>query len=225
MKRPGNILPIALMAFAIVALLLLIDLSGDVFRNGTIVMNKSKTNTDSGLSQQMPADLNSNVNEMVVNTTNSEEIDETAEWKTYENETYGFALKYPKTFQDFAPATAYGTGYRGTALVVAGSSDPKDNANILISVKDAKYDPNNIEGLYGKVEAEDVTAIELGTQTGSMYLDGDAGCGAQEVLTSIKTVKTLWIAFGDCEDTATMTNFYDNEFLIDQILSTVTFTN
>lgn len=144
----------------------------------------------------------------------------------YINKELGFSFQYPVTFGEFTPSSN-DAGYRGQEIATAGG----DNGIISIAVKDETYDPNTITGTYGQVEKQYIRAVNFGSRAGSMFMEGDAGCGAQIALTSLATSKTLSIAFGDCvedplenDNTAAVSFFNDTE-LIKSILATFVFTD
>lgn len=83
------------MAFAIVALLLLIDLSGDVFRNGTVVTNDSKVNQNTN---QVAVNANAPDDSNITTNTSVSTADE-AEWQTFSNEIVGYEFMYPADLQ------------------------------------------------------------------------------------------------------------------------------
>lgn len=154
-----------------------------------------------------------------------ETSDPTAGWQAYTNDSLNFSLRFPKTFQQLKAASEK-AGWRGELIALAKSSDANDEASMSVFVKDSAYNPEKIEGLYGPIDAENLTAVVVGNQSGSMFRAGDAGCGGLEALTSLGT-KTLWVSFQDCEEVGTETTgttpLYDQAALVRQILSTFDF--
>ncbi len=140
----------------------------------------------------------------------------------YLNADLGFSFQYPTSFGEFTDSTD-GPGFRGRGIAVAAGTD----GTISISVLDKPYDPATIVGAYGPVEAQYIKAITFGTRAGSIFMVGDAGCGAQEALTSLTSTQTLWISFSDClEDLNTSeAMLYDDLELIRSILATFVFTD
>ncbi|MBI5405167.1 MAG: hypothetical protein HY976_02975 [Candidatus Kerfeldbacteria bacterium] len=151
--------------------------------------------------------------------------DPTVGWQTYTNDSLNFSLRFPKTFERFQAASER-VGWRGDLIAVAKSSESGDEATVSLYLKNSTYDPEKVEGLYGPIDAENLMAVVVGNQSGSMFRAGDAGCGGLEVLTALGT-KTLWVSFQDCEDvgieTTGTTPLYDQPALVRQILSTFDF--
>lgn len=91
--------------------------------------------------------------------------------------------------------------------------------DIYISVENKKFEPNNIVGIYGAVENPEV--VKMGDRIAYRYLEGDAGCGHQKVLTALGEDKTLEILFSSCYDY--VYPLYDEEELMQSILDTFEF--
>lgn len=87
------LLPIAIMAFAVAAFLLLIDTSSYP-ESTTVPRIKSNQNTNA-TAENSNANTNQSTNQNANTNTSSEP---TANWKTYTNTTLGFSLKYPETW-------------------------------------------------------------------------------------------------------------------------------
>lgn len=152
-------------------------------------------------------------------------VDQNSDWQTYENSDLGFSFQYPSTFTSFkdSPSNDNKT-WRGTHIASAKDNN-NDQSAIYIYLNDASYDPNNISGLYGKIDSAHIKTVMLGNRAGSVYLDGDAGCGGKEVRTSINANKTLWLSFFDCADSfGDRVPFYEQDNLIKEILATFKFT-
>jgi hypothetical protein len=108
--RKGNVLPIALMALAIVGFLLMVDYSigGGKWPWSTENTNKvtqKTTNTTANANVYTNTTTNVNVSTNTntptnVNTSTNTNIatSPTANWKTYTNETYKYSIKYPETY-------------------------------------------------------------------------------------------------------------------------------
>jgi hypothetical protein len=180
--------------------------------------NKSQTQT---LGQQNnnannAAPINSAPAEAAANTNtqaNSDIATPTVNWKTYTNAKSGFEFKYPTNF--------IADGCDG--LCVGFFADKSDNS-IRLSVLPKKFDPNNIDGLYGPIKNPE--QVQIGNRVGYRYLEGDGGCGASTVVTALGS-GTLKVEFGACEDDKNTANFkplYNEKELMAQILGTFKFT-
>ena len=91
--------------------------------------------------------------------------------------------------------------------------------DVSVYVKSEKFEPNNIVGIYGAVENPEV--VKIGDRIAYRYLEGDAGCGHQKVLTALGEDKTLEILFSSCYDY--VYPLYEEEELMQSILDTFEF--
>lgn len=93
-------LPIAVMAFSIVALLLLMDISMGIFRNGTVITKNTNTknvNSQNTNAAKVVVNSNANVNDSLATNTN-ESASQVVDWKTYSNSSKGYSISYPPTW-------------------------------------------------------------------------------------------------------------------------------
>lgn len=243
--RPSSIfstpLIIATMAFAVVAFLFLIDTSinpdGTIKNTKSVITNRNSNTVActeeaklcpdgsyvgrSGPNCEFavcpPSDRNVNVS--TVNNNSGAKS-----WKTYRNNEHGFSFQYPESFSDMKEVVDDQPSWHGRS--VAETSDSSGlNETILISILDKPFDPKTIQGLYGPIEVSDQRIVSVGGKDARMYSDGDAGCGGEEVLTSLTSSTTLWISFVDCDDGTGRTQLYEQDQIIRQILSSFMFTN
>jgi len=133
--------------------------------------------------------------------------DQTADWKTYKNEEYGFEMKYPDEFAQ-----------RNVEKTVV--LENKNRGHISIYVVSKKLDPKNIQGLYGKIE--NPILVKVGDKDGYQYGDGDAGCEAEIVQIDLNG-RILNIAFGSCEADGDINAINKDSKLINQVLSSFKF--
>lgn len=68
---------------------------------------------------------------------------------------------------------------------------------------------------------ENPKVVKMGDRNAYRYLEGDAGCGHQKVLTALGEDKTLEILFSSCHDY--VYPLYQEEELIQSILDTFEF--
>jgi len=137
------------------------------------------------------------------------ETDETADWKTYRNEEYGFEVRYPEEFIFESRRDII------RDQIWLGGIYTEDKGNFGILVKEQKLNPDNIEGLYGKID--NVKIIEINNIKAYRYMEGDAGCGGYSISIP-KDEITIKISFSDCKGQTT--EIVNNQ---DQILSTFKF--
>jgi len=116
--------------------------------------------------------------------------DETSSWKTYKNDSYGFEFKYPEEFVFTEKEVKTATGK------LLGSISTEDKGYLGIEIKEEKLDPDNIRGLYGKIDNVEAFKIGGGIQA-YRYKEGDAGCGGY-VVDIPKDNITIEVIFSDC---------------------------
>ncbi len=119
--RKGNILPIAIMAFAIVAFLLMIDLSiGHKKAKAPSLNTNAAVNLNTVVNENIAvanSNVTSNTNTVVAGTntvTNKNTntvVDPTADWLTYTNKEKSFSFKYPTTWTVSTDMLVYGGKY------------------------------------------------------------------------------------------------------------------
>lgn len=98
--RKGNVLAIAVMAFALVAFLFVLDYSINPSGKWPWSVHTAK-NTNAVVSTNTSVNTNLDLNANTVSNTNTStntNTVSTADWKTYTNETYKYSMKYPKTY-------------------------------------------------------------------------------------------------------------------------------
>jgi hypothetical protein len=130
----------------------------------------------------------------------------------------GFSFKYPANL--FKPAVV--PEELSTSNIYYYTLDNSEEGvygGVSILVKNKKFDPTNIVGIYGVVENPKV--VKMGDRNAYRYLEGDAGCGHQKVLTALGEDKTLEILFSSCHDY--VYPLYQEEELIQSILDTFEF--
>lgn len=132
---------------------------------------------------------------------------ETADWKTYRNEKYGFEMKYPKDWSVFSNNDDESVGI-----------GDKNGQSMNLSIQKKELDENNIQGLYGKIDNPEI--VKVGSQKGYSYTDGDAGCYARIIQTQLNK-NILEISFGACD--GDKNPLPDNPALINKILGTFIF--
>lgn len=140
-------------------------------------------------------------------------ISQTVDWPTYSNSEYGFSFKYP-SFLEYNET-------KGTIrnMISIGYLYSKNSGSVDIDIIKSKLDPNNIYGMFGKVDLADLKTINVSGKTSYMYTDGDAGYGGY-VVNIPKDNMTIVLLFSDC--TFYQVNVEDYR---ERILSTFYFTN
>ncbi len=68
----------------------------------------------------------------------------------------------------------------------------------FIGVEDKVFDPNNIEGMYGKIE--DAKKVSIQGRDWYRYGSGDAGCGSDIYETGLDSGQTLKVSFSTCPE-------------------------
>lgn len=132
-----------------------------------------------------------------------------AGWNMYINETNGFSFEYPPIFEKSSDVVSKDL-YTGLAAFEV----KKDKSGFIVGIENKKFDPNNIDGLYGKIENNKITKIVADGVNGVMYRESDAGCAANLVLFPLKD-KTLHLTFSVCEKELeqSITDTYRNQIL------------
>lgn len=95
--------------------------------------------------------------------------DKTADWKVYTNEEYGFEFRYPKEYNFEEKREPQ----RDEIWLGGINTDDKGNMGIL--VKEQELDPNDIRGVYGKIDK--IENVEISGIKSYRYMEGDAGFG------------------------------------------------
>lgn len=140
------------------------------------------------------------------------EKDETADWKIYRNDDYGFEMKYPKEF----------TQRENASSIIFENA----RGHISLYVNYSKFDPQNVQDIYGKVD--NPVLVKVGDRDGYQYRTGDAGCAAVVTQAELGSNTTLNIAFGSCNDgtgNPIINSVDQDKDLIVKILSTFKFVN
>ncbi|OGF82327.1 hypothetical protein A3B18_03255 [Candidatus Giovannonibacteria bacterium RIFCSPLOWO2_01_FULL_46_13] len=134
--------------------------------------------------------------------------DGTATWKTYENIRYGFSFKYPQELKEVAshPDSVFDLSLREGDIYSHG---------IEVSVIRKKFDPNDIQTNYAKVENPEIREFE-GIKWYE-YGEGDGGCRVTYNDTSLGN-NTLRIGISRCEPQSA--NPYEDDAFLDKFLST-----
>lgn len=135
-------------------------------------------------------------------------LDVNAHWKTFVDDVYGYSFRYPPEY------TLTESDNVEIRVVIK-----KEDASMYGTIKDRALDPDNIQGIYGKMIT---TTVNVGPQKGYQYRDGDAGCGGDHVQTALTGNKILELYFGICDlETNVLMTDLDQR---NQILSTFQFT-
>lgn len=121
------------------------------------------------------------------------EAEPTANWKTYRNEEYGFEFKYPPLFKFQQPSQP-----SINDEVWLGYFQLENGGQLSLTIKQERLDPENIQGIYGKIEKERLKTITINNRTAYMYTEGDAGCGGYVVEIPSNDI-TIKLRFVDCE--------------------------
>lgn len=128
-----------------------------------------------------PATPSVNLNQNTNNATTTTEID-TSDWKTYQNEQYGFEFKYPPTLS-IKESDIY------INVLFA------DSFNINIDVLDNGLDPKTIKSAIGIVTQESLEEVVVGGRLSYRFRDGDAGYGGNSYRIPLDTTHTLLMWF------------------------------
>ncbi len=137
---------------------------------------------------------------------------DTSSWLIYTNEEYGYSFEYPQNYQVKELVNVDVEGYVNLS---------NNDASMSLYVMDGPLDPMHIQGIYGERTADEITTVSVSLQTGYQYREGDAGCGGDNVQTSLTNGMILKIQFTECMDTTNI--LYSNIALRNQILSTFVF--
>jgi hypothetical protein len=143
--------------------------------------------------------------------------DETANWKIYTNDKYGFEFKYPMNFSSGQASKEL----FGQATEVA-SVTGKDGGYVSARIMSGTLDPKHIQELYGEVPSTKVKTVSIGSKIGYEYTTGDAGCGGSEVQTQLNSNNILLVYFASCEGEKYI--LVNDDKTIAQILSSFKFT-
>jgi len=142
--------------------------------------------------------------------------DETTDWQTYRNEEYGFEFKYPKEF------SFIDSGQRAVnndlGYYELGYLNQKDGGNLPIFIKLEQLNPNNIRGIYGKKDINDLNIVTVDGSKSYVYTEGDAGCEGDSINIP-NGENTIILQFNNCEGQIN----YIREDLENQIISTFKF--
>ena len=136
---------------------------------------------------------------------------DTSTWKTYRNEQYEFEFKYPKEYIEF----------KGPSKDNLGFSIDGINGRIVGSIINGKLNPNNIEGIYGKVDQYEL--IKIGNLNWYKFGFGDIGCGGPVFQTGFADSIIVELTFISCFDYHEQPLINENQNLINQVLSTFRF--
>jgi hypothetical protein len=139
--------------------------------------------------------------------------DETANWKTYVNEKYGFEFKYP----EFLAPVSSNSPFK---YEVSLSDKNNEWGGINVWVDDIKFDPNNVKNYDGtKINKDSILSLWLDARPAFSYEIGDGG--AHAIVVNIPMgEKTLVMNFTDSEGQKPLT-YYDYQ---DKILFSLKFT-
>lgn len=113
---------------------------------------------------------------------------QSSDWQTYRNEKYGFEFQYPNSL-----FMRVGDGLTTEADFFSG-----ENFKISVSYLGGKFDPKNINGIYGKIEDINIKKIVVDGKSAYMFREGDAGCGGYNVNIPQKASAVV-MRFVDCE--------------------------
>lgn len=116
-----------------------------------------------------------------------EEVDETADWKTYTNKTYGISFKYPKelTFDDITSDAKKYESNKNYLLILESSSSTDDGYRMAFDIKTITLSAyNELVGL--SIPGVVKTKTKIGSYDVYVY----TGKGAAEGETTVKEVKT-----------------------------------
>lgn len=116
---------------------------------------------------------------------------ETASWKVYHNDAFGFEMKYPPKF-------VKETSEEYTSAHFTIPKTPYTSESININIQRKKLDPGNIKGLWGATV--NAKTVQIANQVGYQYSQDDgAGCIGSGVQTPYGN-NTLEINFISCEN-------------------------
>jgi hypothetical protein len=164
----ANILPIAVMAFAIVAFLLLVDLSISPLTKKKKMVVVRNMNTEQ--TTNTPIAVNTNAS-----------TDPTAGWKTYTNSTIGYSLRYPATCTYIQKTDQGDTVQQWTCSDKTFDFDVRyrTNANDITNNQWFETDPAGLDQI-----------ITLGGKTGNLFVNyhcGMMGCESEDIGYIVKT--------------------------------------
>lgn len=126
------------------------------------------------------------LNSFIIDSTLIPKNEEPMNWQTISRQSFSF--KFPGNL------LTLNTTINSKDRIYLSDSIEGMRGGVMVSVKDEKFDPTNIVGMYGVVNNS--KRVEIGNKVWYSYVWGDGGAMSQIYLTDIMGNNTLQVSFG-----------------------------